>query len=143
MDDFEALRLPGTAKVAGRVGLLTGVFECVLAAQTVALLRGVLQLPVAGTLFALGVVIVYAGARVSRGSGKGAIAAVVAASFSTAVTCAWFLYTIVNGVVSPLAFFVMMLSIVTIATSAVALPKLRKIDEARARLRAEGLDAGL
>lgn len=142
MDDIEILRVPGSAKIAGRVGLLTGVFGCVLAAQTIAVLRTSMQIPVGGLMFVLNVAVAYAGFRVSRGSGKGALLAICVASANIATSGAWFVFALMNGMLSPLTFFVFMLSVITVAASAVALPVLRKIDEARARLRAEGLDAG-
>jgi hypothetical protein len=141
--DVDSLTVPGNAKVAGGAGLLTGVFECVLAAQTVAVLRGPLQFPTAGAMLGLGMGLAYSGFRVGRGSGKAALVEVVVGSVSILVVGAWSVFTLLHGVLSPLALLVAMVSIVVVAVAAVALPALRRLDAARERLRAEGLDTGL
>jgi hypothetical protein len=143
MDDLDALKIPSTAKVAGGFALLLGVFQCVLAAQTVAVLRGSLQYPFSGFMAILGLIIAYAGFRVTRGSGKAAIVALSAAVANLLTAGAWFVFNLWHGILSPLTFLVFVLSVATIAVSALAAPALRRVDAARARLRAQGLETGL
>src|SRR5512147_1604586 len=130
MDDLDALRLPGTAKVAGGFALLLGVFQCVLAAQTIAVLRGTLQLPISGFMAALGLTIAYAGFRVTRGSGRAAIVALSAAVADLVTAGAWFVFTLLHGMLSPLTLLVFVLSLATLAPSALAVPALRRVDAA-------------
>lgn len=143
MDDLDALRLPGTAKVAGGFALLLGVFQCILAAQNAVVLRGALQYPITGFMAILGLVIAYAGFRVTRGSGKAAIVALSACTVGLITAAAWFVFTLLHGMLSPLTFLVFVLSLATLTLSALAVPALRRVDAARARLRAQGLETGL
>jgi hypothetical protein len=143
MDDFDALKLPSISKVSGGLGLLLGLFESILAAQTLTVLRPIWRFPLFAVMLGLGLTIGYAGYRVTRGSGKAALMATLLAALNLLVTSVWFVFAISQGLLSPLTLLVLLLSIATIVFSGIALPELRRVDAARERLRAEGLDTGL
>ncbi len=143
MNDLDALRVPGIAKVAGGMGLLLGVFQCVLATQSFLLLVPAWRFLVLAIMLGLGLTLVRGGYRITRGFGRVALVCTVAAAVNAVVTAAWFVFAVVHGVLSPLTLLVQLLSVACVIFSSLAIPALRSVDAARERLRAEGLETGL
>jgi len=143
MDDFEELKLPAIAKISGGIALLLGFFHCILAAQTYVVLRSSVSLLVVGVMLSLGLSAGYSGYRITRGSGKAAITATLVAAGTVLTTGVWLLFALRHGMLSPLTLLVLLFALATVIFSGLAVPDLRRVDAARERLRAQGLDTGL
>jgi hypothetical protein len=143
MDDLDALRLPAIAKVAGGIGLLLGGFQCILAVQSFLLLRPAWRFLVLAVMFGLGLILLRAGYRMTRGFGRGALIGAVAAAANGLVVAAWLVFALLQGVLSPLTLLVILLSMASLVFSSLTIPALRSVDAARDRLREEGLETGL
>jgi hypothetical protein len=142
-DDLDALVIPSSVKLAG--GMLMGAGACmgIVGLQALGLrttgffsLVGPFALMLSGGCVFAGWGVVRGRARAARfGLGLGAVTALFA--------FAWVVLAFLNGVISPISMLAIPLSVTAATLIAVGLKAVRKIDEARERLRAQGLDAGL
>jgi hypothetical protein len=142
-DDLEALVIPSSVKLAG--GMLMGAGACmgIVGLQALGLrttgffsLVGPIALVLSGGC-------VFAGWGVVRGRARAASFGLGLGSVTALFALVWVVLAFLNGVVSPISMLAIPLSITATTLIAVGLTAVRKIDEARERLRAQGLDAGL
>ena len=142
--DLDALLVPGSVKVAGGIFVLTGVFTVLIGLQIWGLLTvtGPIKL-VAPIALALGVGAVVLGAGVARARLTSAAIGVVLAPVIGLFALVWAAFALLNGVLSMISLAVLPLAVVSTLLIATSLARVRLVDEARQRLRAQGLDAGL
>jgi hypothetical protein len=141
--DIETIRPTLLAKVAGAALIGVGAFTLLLGAQTYMVVR---LTPMTLTILALlvlsGGAALGFGTKVVRMYGWAAVGGTVAAGLTAVVGASWFLLALLNGMFSPLAFFVPAGATVAAVLSGVTIPPGRKADAARERLRDAGLEAG-
>jgi hypothetical protein len=141
--DLLAIAVPSSVRVAGGVTIGAGVCALVNGLQLLLflLLPGMLRI-VGGVALALGVACIASGWGVVRGRFGAAICAVGAASVTALGGAAWIVYALFHGMVSLTALALLSLSAVSIFVVTLALKDIKRIEDARARLRAQGLDGG-
>jgi hypothetical protein len=142
--DLEAIVIPSSVKLAG--GLLIGAGLCAALTGLQALLffrlAGPLQL--AGPLWLiLGGGCVFFGWGVVRGRASAALAGLVVGGITCLVALAWIGLALMNGVLSFISLANLPLSGLGTGLIAAGFKQVKAIDQARERLRAQGLDAGL
>jgi hypothetical protein len=143
-DDMLAIKATPAVKAGAAFMAGAGVLGLVLALQGAAVLglRGIYQLTelVFGLLGALGI---YAGARFSAMRGVGARLSAVVGGLLAVLGLAWFVIAFVGGVLILLALVLVPVGGVAAGFALSNLEATRRADQARSRLRAQGLDAGL
>ena len=142
-DDLEALVIPSSVKVAGAMLIGAGVTVGIVGLQVLGFrtsgfvsLVGPLALVLSGGC-------VFAGWGVVRARARSALFALVLAVVTGLFAAAWVVLALMNGVLSPISLLVPPLSATAALLIFFATKNIRKIDAARERLRAQGLDAGL
>jgi hypothetical protein len=142
-DDLEALVIPSSVKVAGAMLIGAGVTVGIVGLQVLGFrtsgfvsLVGPLALVLSGGC-------VFAGWGVVRARARSALFALVLAVVTGLFAAAWVVLALMNGVLSPISLLVLPLAATAAILIFFATKNIRKIDAARERLRAQGLDAGL
>jgi hypothetical protein len=138
-----AIKATGTAKAAGAFMAGAGVLSLVLALQAaiVLMVRGPYQL--VEVLFTLlGLVGVFAGAKLAGMRSLGAWLSIVTGALLALSSLGWFLLAMSRGVFVVPALFLVPLAAVASGLAAANLDATGRADDARSRLRAQGLDAG-
>jgi hypothetical protein len=143
--DLEAIVVPPSAKFGGGALLLLGVLTLVLCLQTVLVVGryNSLTIPIIFIMFALGVICSVLGFQITRGSGKAAQVGTGVAGLTFVLAGAWFVFGILHNLVSLLALLLMPIAVTALLFSALSIGWARRADQARERLRAQGLDSGL
>jgi hypothetical protein len=142
-DDLEAIVIPSSVKIAG--GVLAGAGICVGITGLQAMLLG----PTGWFRFVGPVALilsggcVFSGAGVVRGRARPALYGLILGAVTALFAFSWVMVAFMHGIVSLISFAVLPLSIVATLLLSLGLKQIRRIDEARERLRAQGLDAGL
>jgi hypothetical protein len=142
-DDLEALVIPSSVKLAGAMligaGVTIGIVGLqVLGFQTWGFLRlvGPIALMLSGGC-------VFAGWGVVRARARSALVALVLAVVTGLFAAGWVVLGLMNGLLSPISLVAPPLSVTAAFLIFISMKHVRKIDRARERLRAQGLDAGL
>lgn len=131
------------AKAGGGAQMFIGLFGLVLALQTSSIVRfrGLQQLilptMILGALALLGL-----GWKTLKGRGTAAFVGAFVAAFYGLLGLAWLVYSFSNALFSLVALFLGPASIVAAVLSALAISAGRRADDARDRLRAQGMDVG-
>ena len=142
-EDLDALTISSSVKLAG--GTLIGAGVCVgivglqmLGFQTTGLFSfvGPVALILSGGC-------VFSGWGVVRGRARSADLGIVLGLVTGLFALAWFVLAFLSGLVSPVSLAVLPLAFMATLLIWRRLKDIKKIDEARERLRAQGLDAGL
>jgi len=143
--DLEAIVVPNLAKVGGGSLLLLGVLTLVLCLQTVLVVGryNALTIPIIAVMFVLGAACSVLGFQITRGSGKAAVLGTAFGGVTFVLSGAWFVFGLMNNLVSLLALMLEPLAALAVVFSAVSIGWARRADAARERLRAHGLDSGL
>ena len=142
-EDLDALVIPSSVKLAG--GILIGAGVCIGISGLQAMMlqtSGVYRLvgPVAVMLSGG---CVFTGWGVVRGRARPAMFGVGLGAVTGLFALTWVVLAFMHGVISLISIAVLPLSTVATMLTARGLKEVRRIDEARERLRAQGLDAGL
>ncbi|HEX6274181.1 MAG TPA: hypothetical protein VFZ53_14130 [Polyangiaceae bacterium] len=142
-DDLEALVIPSSVKLAG--GMLMGAGACmgIVGLQALALRTTGLFSLVGPIALMLSGGCVFAGWGVVRGRARAALFGLGLGGVTALFAFAWVVVAFLNGVISPISMLAIPLAITATTLIAVGLKAVRRIDEARERLRTQGLDAGL
>jgi Ca2+/Na+ antiporter len=131
-------------KIGGGTLLLLGVLTLVLCLQTALAVRfNVIGAPIVLMMFAIGLAAALLGFYLTRGSGKAAVSGTVLAGVSFFLLAAWVGFSLYNGLLSLLAMALLPLSLLAATFCALSVGWARRADQARERLRAQGLDLGL
>ena len=142
-DDLDALVIPSSVKLAG--GMLIGACVCIgiVGLQALGLrttgffsLVGPLALVLSGGC-------VFSGWGVVRGRARSAMFGLAVGGVTALFDLVWVVLAFLNGVISPISLLVLPLAITATVLIAVAFKEVKRIEGARERLRAQGLDAGL
>lgn len=142
-DDLDALVIPSSVKLAG--GMLIGAGVCIgiVGLQALGLrttgffsLVGPLALVLSGGC-------VFSGWGVVRGRARSAMFGLAVGGVTALFDLVWVVLAFLNGVISPISLLVLPLAITATVLIAVAFKEVKRIEGARERLRAQGLDAGL
>jgi|GEM_PF-1986193 len=142
--DLQAVTVPSSVKIGGGTLLLWGVLTLVLCLQTALAVRfDALTTPIVLLMFALGLSGVLLGFQLTRGSGKAAVSGVVLSAVSFFLFAAWVAFSLYNGLLSLLALALLPLSLLAATFCGLSVSWARRADQARERLRAQGLDLGL
>ena len=142
-DDFSAITPTGSAKLAGGLTVVSGIFSTIMALQGLLAVHGgyLLSVPIFG-LLGLGGVSCGVGLLRMRG-----VATLAAAGFALAiglVSFAWFFVMLFGlGALVLLPLLLTPLSGCAAIFALTCLKQARLADAARSRLRAQGLDSGL
>jgi hypothetical protein len=141
--DLAAIKPTSAAKVGAAFMAGAGVLGLVIALQGAVVLglRGAYQLSelLFGVLGALGV---FAGARLSSMRGQGALLTAIVGALLALSGLVWFALALRGGVFILLAIVIAPVAGVAAGLGVANLAATRRADEARGRLRAQGLDAG-
>ncbi|HEX6765291.1 MAG TPA: hypothetical protein VF103_07425 [Polyangiaceae bacterium] len=142
-DDLEALVIPSSVKLAG--GMLAGAGVCIgiTGLQAFGLATSGIYSLVAPVAIMLSGGCVFAGAGIVRGRARLALAGIVLGAVTALFALAWVVTAFLHGVISFITLLAVPLSITATTLITVALKEVRRVDAARERLRAQGLDAGL
>ncbi len=143
--DLAAIVVPPSAKFGGGALLLLGVLTLVLCLQTVLVVGryDALTVPIISVMFLLGASCSLFGFQITRGSGKAAVFGSGLAIATFLGAGGWFVFGILNNLVSVLALMLMPIAVTALLFTALSIGWARQADLARARLRAQGLDSGL
>jgi hypothetical protein len=142
-EDLDALTISSSVKLAG--GTLIGAGVCVGIAGV-----QLLGMPTGGFVSLVGPVelvlsggCVFSGWGVVRGRARSADFGIVLGLVTGLFALTWFVFAVMNGFFSPVTLAVLPLAFMATLLIWRRLKDVKKIDEARERLRAQGLDAGL
>lgn len=142
--DLQAVTVPSSVKVGGGTLLLWGVLTLVLCLQTALAVRfTAITTPIVSLMFTLGLAATLLGYYLTRGSGKAAIFGVVLTGVSFFLLAGWVAFSLYNGLLSLLAIALLPLSLLAATFCGLSVSWARRADQARERLRAQGLDLGL
>jgi hypothetical protein len=94
-------------------------------------------------MFAVGMGGAVLGFYLTRGRGRAAVSGTVLAGVSFFLLAAWVGFSLYNGLLSLLAISLLPLSLLAGTFCALSISWARRADQARERLRAQGLDPGL
>jgi len=142
--DLQAVTVPSSVKIGGGTLLLWGVLTLVLCLQTALAVRfDAITTPIVLLMFALGVTGALLGFQLTRGSGKAAVSGVVLTGVSFFLFAAWIAFSFYGGLLSLLALALLPLSLLAATFCGLSVSWARRADQARERLRAQGLDLGL
>lgn len=123
--------------------MFVGLFGLILALQTTSIVRfrGLQQmiLPTM-VIFALG--LLGSGWKTAKGRGSAAFVGAIVAAFYALLAVVWLVYSVANQLFSLVALFLGPASLVAAILTALAIRPGRKADDARERLRAQGMDVG-
>jgi hypothetical protein len=143
-DDLETLVIPSSVKLAGAMligaGITVGIvgLNLVLGFRT----RGIFSL-VGPVALILSGGCVFFGWGIVRARAKAALIGLVLAVVTGLFAAGWVVLALMSGLLSPISLLVPPLAATAAFLIAIASKRVRLIDEARERLRAQGLDAGL
>jgi hypothetical protein len=142
-DDLDALVIPSSVKLAG--GILMGAGACagIVGLQALGLRTTGLYQLVGPVALMLSGGCVFSGWGVVRGRARSALFGLGVGAATGLFALVWAVLAFLNGLISPISLAVLPLSVVGTLLVWLARKDVRKIDEARERLRAQGLDAGL
>lgn len=141
--DLAAIAVPSSVRLAGGVTIGAGLCAVVNALQLLTFSTvPTLVTWVGVAALVLGVSCVFAGWGVVRGRFRAAVAALVAAGITALAAVAWVLFALLHGMISLTAFALISLSAISLFLVSLALKDTKKIEGARTRLRAQGLDGG-
>lgn len=142
-DDLEALVIPFSVKLAG--GFLMGAGACIgiVGLQLFGFSTTGIYSFVGPVALILSGGCVFSGWGVVRGRARSAVFGIGLGAVTGLFALAWFILAFMGGLIAPMALAVLPLAFVATLLIAKGLKDVRKIDEARERLRAQGLDAGL
>jgi hypothetical protein len=142
--DLDAVVVPGSLKIAGGVLVLTGVLTAMVGLQVLVMFvtQGPIRLVIPLAL-SIGGGCVYFGTGVARARPGALVAGMVLAAVAGLLCTSWFGFVLYNGALAPVALAVLPLAILSLLLMGLGLPHARRVENARVRLRAEGLDAGL
>jgi hypothetical protein len=142
-DDLDALVIPSSVKLAG--GMLIGAGVCVGIVGLQALgLRTTGFFSLVGPLaVVLSGGCVFSGWGVVRGRARSATFGLAVGGATALFDLVWVVLAFLNGLISPISMLVLPLAIAATVLIAVAFKEVKRIEGARERLRAQGLDAGL
>jgi hypothetical protein len=142
--DLDALAVPGSVKVAGGIFVLTGVFTALIGLQIWGVLTvvGPIKL-VAPVALALGVGAMVLGAGVARARLVSASIGLGLAPVIGLFALVWAVFALLNGVLSMVSLAVLPLAGLSTLLIATSRARVKRVEEARQRLREQGLDAGL
>ena len=142
-DDLETLVIPSSVKLAGAMLIGAGITVGIVGLQVLGFrTRGIISL-VGPVALVLSGGCVFAGWGVVRARARSALVGLVLAIVTGLFAAGWVVLALMNGVLSPISLLVPPLSVTAAFLIGVASKRVRLIDEARERLRAQGLDAGL
>ena len=142
--DLQAITVPSSVKVGGGSLLVLGVLTLVLCLQTSLVVRfNAISTPIVLLMFAIGLSSALLGYYLTRGSGRAAVSGTVLAGVSFFLLATWVGFSLYNGLFSLLAISLLPLSLLAATFSALSISWARRADQARERLRAQGLDLGL
>ena len=140
----EPMIVPTTiAKVGGGAQMFVGLFGLVLAAQTAGIVafRGVMVIILPAMILFASVMLV-AGWKTFKGRGVAALTGAIVGGIYGLLGIAWLVFSVMESLFSLVALFLGPATIAAAALSALAVGPGKKADDARERLRAQGLDAG-
>lgn len=142
-EDLQAIAPTTIAKVGGGAQMFVGLFGLVLALQTTSIVRfrGLQQL-ILPTMVLGAVVLLGTGWKTLKGRGTAAFVGAFVGAFYGLLGLAWLVYSFANALFSLVALFIGPASIAAAILSALAISAGRKADDARERLRAQGMDVG-
>jgi hypothetical protein len=141
--DLLAIAVPNAVRVAGGITIGAGACAIVNGLQVLLFLMGPGMLKVVGAVaLVLGGACIVTGWGVVRARLSAAVAALVTTSVTALGGAAWIVFALVHGMVSLTALALLSLSAVSIFVVALSLKDIQRIDAARLRLRAQGLDGG-
>jgi hypothetical protein len=142
--DLSAIVPTRVVRIAGGFCIAAGVFTILLGAQTYGIVSRWSAFLVLAVLvkLGLGVATAYLGTKVMRYRGWASVAATASAGCSALVAGIWFIYALVQGVLSLLAFALVPLTLTSVLLAALTIPAARRADAARGRLSEAGLEAG-
>ncbi len=142
-DDLETLVIPSSVKLAGAMLIGAGITVGIVGLQVLGFrTRGFFTL-VGPVALILSGGCVFAGWGIVRARAKAALGGLVLAVVTGLFAAGWVVLALMNGVLSPISLVVPPLAATATFLIAIATKRVRLIDEARERLRAQGLDAGL
>lgn len=142
--DLLAVTVPSSVKIGGGTLLLLGVLTLVLCLQTALAVRfNAIGTPIVLLMFAVGLGCAWLGFYLTRGSGKAAVSGTVLTGVSFFLLAGWVGFSLYNGLLSLLAIALLPLSLLALTFCALSISWARRADQARERLRAQGLDLGL
>jgi hypothetical protein len=142
--DIQAAAPPLVAVIAGRVGLVLGVFTLLLGVQTLSNMRFAswhVVLPI--LMLPLGAGSAVSGWSLSRGRGWAAIAMTALAPLTGLFVSVWTVLALTWGYFSLLSPMVAFAALVTLLLAALSIGVCRRSDRARAQLLAQGFDLGV
>jgi hypothetical protein len=141
---LDALAIPSSVKLAGAFLIGAGVTLGVTGLQALLffVMRGPYQL-VGPVALVLGGGCVFFGWGVVRARARAALGGIGLGAASSLFGAAWVILALMNGVLSAIALAVVPLAGLATLLIVVGLKDIKRIDLARERLRAQGLDTGL
>jgi len=142
--DLEAIKPKPMAMVAGAGLALVGAFTLLLGAQTYSVVRVTpLTVTVCVLMILLGAGSLGCGMYTARMRGWAALGGAIIGGLVFLLGGVWFLFALLNGLVSLLALAVPPAGLAAGVLSAINVGDGRKADAARSRLRESGLEAGV
>jgi hypothetical protein len=142
-EDLDALTIPSSVKLAGGILIGAGVCVAIVGLQMLGFTTtGIFSL-VGPVALILSGGCVFSGWGVVRGRARSADFGIVLGLATGLFALAWFVLAFSNGLFSPVSLAVLPLAFMATMLIWRRLKDIKKIDEARGRLRAQGLDAGL
>ncbi len=142
-EDLATIMPTTIAKAGGGAQMFVGLFGLVLALQTSSIVRfrGLQQL-ILPTMILFASVLLVTGWKTTKGRGSAAFVGTFVAGFYALLAIAWLVYSFSNSLFSVVAVFLGPASLVAAILTALAIGPGRKADDARERLRAQGMDVG-
>jgi hypothetical protein len=142
-EDLVTIRPTGLQKAAGGAQLFVGLFGLILALQTFGMARLRTEiLIVLAVMVALGASLLVSGWATTRGRGAGSLVGAVAGGLQGVLGLGWLVFSFSHGLFSLVALFLPFAALAAAVFSGLSLPQGIRADDARARLRAQGFDAG-
>ena len=131
------------AKAGGGSQMFVGLFGLVLALQTSSIVqfRGLQQL-ILPTMVLFALLLLGTGWKTLKGRGSAAFVGAILAAFYGLLGLVWLVYSFSNALFSLVALFLGPASLVAAILTALAVGAGRRADDARERLRAQGMDVG-
>jgi hypothetical protein len=141
--DIRAAEAPAVVRAAGGAVLGAGALTLLIVVQTATgfVLNG-LAVALLVVLGLLGSVTAASGLSLMRARPRSAVLAVVACVVLLLSDCAWLMFSMAGGLVSAFVLFSPLVTLAGLVLSAVAIEPCRRVGEARARLKVQGLDLG-
>ena len=141
--DFEALKPTPLTKSAGALLTAGGVFTLLLGVQSagVWIWRGPAMVAIP-LMFVLGGANAVCGIALLRLRGFGAAVGGASGSLTALLALGWAVYGVMHGLFSPLSWMIVPLNALGGFLALSAIQRVRTADQARERLRAQGLESG-